>query len=148
MRITPEQIAAVEEQGWSVECISPLELRHSATASIATGLAAVMVVQVVTQGTQPAVAAALSPADELKLLHLQVQRLVQKAQADRNHDWRETFDAVFSDTVSCRIHELLRELDASLDYYSPDEGYDDDVLAFSRALDSHMSQLTADGKLD
>lgn len=152
MKLTQEQRTALENNGWSVIGDAPLHLFHATTASTASGLAATMVIDQLTK-PEPTV----SPLDELVLLHGRVDRNVQRAfefeKTNREFGnpkdgWRAAYGQVFSDQVSGRIWKLLDQLELRLEYCDPDMGYDDDVLAFSRALDSLMRRLREEGKLD
>jgi len=145
MTPTPEQVATLEEKGWTITARSPLHLLHAATASTATGLAAMLLVEHLTHTTVP-----LPPLQELQLLHLRTQALVAKGfkgDKEGNYVWSEIYDEVFSESCSRRVWALLDELSLSLDYYDPDMNYDDDVLAFTRAFDSLMSELAEKGML-
>ena len=44
-------------------------------------------------------------------------------------EWDEKYDMIFSEEVSRKFN---------LDYYDPDCGYEDDVMAFMNALDEYM----------
>lgn len=143
MTLTSEQVATLEEKGWTVTAESPLHLLHTATASIATGLAAMLLAEHLTSTPVP-----LSPLQELRLLHLRTEALAAKGlkgDKDGNYLWSEIYDEVFSESCSRRIWALLDELSLSLDYYDPDMDYDDDVLAFTRAFDSLMRELAEKG---
>lgn len=37
-------VASIEQLGWDVECTSPLEIRHHASGSYATGIAATIII--------------------------------------------------------------------------------------------------------
>lgn len=145
MKPTSEQQATLEELGWTVTAESPLHLLHRATNSTATGLGAMLVVEHLTR--EPV---RIEPMQELQLLHLRTQALAArglKGDKDGNDVWSDIYDEVFSESCSRRIWKLLDELDLRLEYYDPDMGYDDDVLAFTRALDTLMRELAEQGKL-
>lgn len=152
MKLTQEQRTALENNGWSIIGDAPLHLFHSATASAASGLAASMVIDQLLK-PEPTV----SPLDELVLLHGRVERNVQRAflcektnkeLGNPKEGWRIAYGKIFNDSVSGRIWKLLDQLGLRLEYCDPNMGYDDDVLAFSRAMDRLMRTLQEEGKLD
>ena len=69
--------------------------------------------------------------DEHKACLEQVDKLVDAAYG-QGMDWMKIYDVVFSDDISNKC---------DLDYYSPDMGYDDDVLAFQTALKEKVVEL-------
>ena len=53
-------------------------------------------------------------------------------------EWRKKYDMIFSEEVSRKF---------SLSYYDPDTSYEEDVMAFMRALDEHMREQEVISKL-
>ena len=47
--VTPELDKFLDRVGWTVECHSPLEIRHTASNSFASGRAAILVINSVLQ---------------------------------------------------------------------------------------------------
>jgi hypothetical protein len=144
MTITTEQIERLSDNGWTIVQMPGAAIRaiHMETGSIASGLAAEIVAD--SYATSP-----VSGKGELLVLHARVRALVDKALEQKDSRvWSETFDAVFSDNLSRRIRELLRQFDVDFEYYDPDMDYDDDVLAFWRAFDEHIQKLSAEGFFD
>jgi len=130
----------LESLGWTVECQSPFEIRHT-DGSFATGQAARMVL-LVERGDAEAEAAHLAghkmPHDvhELVTLIKRVHALRDAARTGGTDEhWRMCYGLVFNDNCSGRIYELVRALNFTFSPESPDMGYDDDVLAFVRAID-------------
>lgn len=60
---------------------------------------------------------------------------------DSSTVWKTAFDLVFTEQVSGAAHEALAELNAQLDYYSPDTSYEEDVCAFASALSDKIKEL-------
>ena len=69
--------------------------------------------------------------DEHRGCYEQVEKLTNAAY-NQGMDWCKIFDLVFSDEISKKC---------DLDYYNPDTGYDDDVLAFESALKEKVEEL-------
>lgn len=46
-------------------------------------------------------------------------------------EWDEKYDMIFSEEISRKV---------KFDYYDPDCGYDDDVLAFMQGFDEYMKK--------
>jgi hypothetical protein len=59
------------------------------------------------------------------------KRIYQRAKRIISSDlgWDEKYDMIFSEEISRKF---------SLNYYDPDTSYEEDVMAFMRALDEHM----------
>lgn len=55
---------------------------------------------------------------------------------DTDADWETKYDLVFSPDMSRRMSALYR-----LDYYDPDTSYEEDVLAFCRAVNEKADEL-------
>lgn len=75
---------------------------------------------------------------ELVRINQKVQRLV----SEEDVDWELKYDNVFSPTVSRRVFALMKQLGVNFDYYDPDTSYEEDVKAFSDALDSKVEELS------
>ncbi len=72
---------------------------------------------------------------ELWEIHRQMNRIIN----NNKLNWSEKYDLVFSKQISSRVFELI-----PLDYYDPDCGYDDDVLAFAGAFNKFMAKWEDD----
>lgn len=75
---------------------------------------------------------------ELVKINNKVQRLVN----EEDVDWELKYDSIFSPNVSRKVFALMKELNVSFDYYDPDTSYEEDVKAFSDALDSKVKELS------
>lgn len=129
-------IAAAEADGWILECESPLELRHSATGSFASGLAAQLVLE---QYANDCASCKTEREENWNaLLSLQHKANVLVSQ---NEDWSMTYDLIFSRDLSRQVFKLCSELGSSLDYCDPDTSYEEDVRAFVTAFNSKMAEL-------
>ena len=53
-------------------------------------------------------------------------------------DWETKYDLIFSNEISGAI----RQTNITFDWYDPDMGYDDDVIAYVEALEKKARQLT------
>ena len=86
---------------------------------------------------------------ELEELNDLVQSLVTAAYQDAKPStgdfndpvWERVYDAVFSDAVSIRVFSLFGKLNMSFDWYDPDTTYEEDVVAFARALKERVAEL-------
>ena len=139
--------ALLETAGWAVECLSPLELRHSESGSFASGLAASYVLAAVREEGTVASATPDPLASNPAQLAERVQ-LLRDWMRDANTDptdakWERTYKLVFSPYMSQTLGRLLGELGQTLDYYDPDGSYQDDVQAYARAWDEKVAQLKA-----
>lgn len=56
--------------------------------------------------------------------------------------WDAKYRVTFSDACSGRIHALLGHMQTSLQWYDPDADYEDDVMAFSNAVDVKLRELS------
>jgi hypothetical protein len=64
--------------------------------------------------------------NELKSIFQIMESIVNNTEID----WNEKYDQIFSNDISKKIFALFPEID----YYDPDSGYEDDILAFYRAV--------------
>jgi len=144
MTLTQEQTERLTDNGWTIIQMPGAAVRavHVETGSIASGLAAAIVADSYSATSGPT-----ATKGELLLLHARVRSVVDKALEQKDWQlWHDTYDQVFSDDCSIRIRTLLSELfDTGLEYYDPNEDYEDDVLAFRRALDEKIQQLSTEG---
>lgn len=155
----------LEDNDWTVECESPLEVRHS-EGSFATNYAAkVLLAELHSQYKEENnLASDVDENTQLKTFE-KLEKLVsimdgyieaaKQVEADnppfdsdedrlssKAYDvWKKTYNLVFSDEVSVKIRSHLDELGGELNYYS-DYGYNDDVLAFHNAVKGEMDSLT------
>jgi hypothetical protein len=155
---TAEVIAALESQGWTVECESPFEIRHDETGSFATHLAAQLVADTVlaelASELEEPPRATLAPAEAFaafQALVEQARKYVSAAQSLGHDDgtsseaseaWETAFELVFSDDIRGQATQLLERLgkpDFSWD--DPDASYEDDVQAYVTALETALRTL-------
>jgi len=61
---------------------------------------------------------------EKKKIHERAKRIVAS-----DLEWSNKYDMIFSEDISGLF---------SLDYYDPDTSYEEDIMAFMRALDDYM----------
>lgn len=139
----------LESLGWTVECQSPLEIRHF-EGSFATGFAAKVLVDYLKSeaaaeaNTLPDDLSA-APVTELRALFERVENLIKVAagRPETDYDrWKRCFELVFCDQCSTRIRALLNELNISFDWCDPDMSYDDDVQAYGSALMRLKDEIT------
>lgn len=136
MSLYTEAMLAAEADGWVVECVSPLELRHAESCSFASGLAAEMVLSQYGKGAPPD--NEKDPQSDRKkkwLTLLAIQQKIQHILAQPS-SWDEKYKQIFCPEVSRTVFSLCH-----LDYYDPDTTYEDDVLAFVSAFDSKIEEL-------
>lgn len=153
---TPEVISLLEANGWTVECESPFEIRHDESGSFATLLGAHAVVAELLAELEEDMSdplGSLTQAQafvELEQVAARVQRLTDVALAAGHEDgdsahaseaWESAYALVFSAEVSHRAYSLCDLLNCPLSYADPDASYEDDVLAFHRALSDHVRKL-------
>lgn len=74
--------------------------------------------------------------DELINLNEKVQRLITE-----DINWEIKYDLIFSENVSRKVFNLMKELNIRFDYYDPDTSYEEDSLAFSNALNEKVEEL-------
>lgn len=75
---------------------------------------------------------------ELVKINTKVQRLIN----EEDVDWELKYDTIFSPNISKKVFALMKELNINFDYYDPDTSYEEDVRAFSDALDSKIEELS------
>lgn len=134
--------------GWTLECESPFEIRHNASNSFASGMAAHLVVAHL-QADQPAAedpplcaSSALDRMNELRQLCDRVGTLIELTESSKAVDpWRTVFGLVFSPVIAGRVRELCRSLGLGFDYLDPDSSYEDDVRAFAAGLVEFKKEL-------
>lgn len=81
----------------------------------------------------------LSSADA----YAELQDLVHQvnAVAEAPGDWQDKYHAIFSVRLKHRIDQLLSYLSFRFEWDDPDAGYDDDALAYVRALNRRMPEI-------
>ena len=117
MSPTPQQRDAIlEAQGWTLECESPMELRHYPTGDFASGFAArTLLTELLnsnnsdTEITAQQRRATLPEFTELFDRIAFVSHLATSAAANPT-SWKIAFNTAFSDSCTGRIHILLASL--------------------------------------
>jgi hypothetical protein len=97
--------------------------------------------------TAPALTSKEACFAELLTLEKTMSELIETARSGRTeHDdpWEEAYDSIFCDEVFRRICAIFDEMGIHFDYYDPDMGYDDDVLAFYNAAKDKLEELKPD----
>ena len=129
----------LEDNGWTLECESPLEIRHT-DGSFATQQAAGIVVAELQAEARNA-SSASSPKGcegfaELTALADRLQSVVNiAAEQGTESAWAVAYSMVFSPRGSQRAYELMEELNLEFaGYYDPDTTYEADSRAFVEAL--------------
>lgn len=74
---------------------------------------------------------------ELVNINNKVQRLVNEEEVD----WEMKYDTIFSPNISRKVFALMKQLNVNFDYYDPDTSYEEDVRAFTDALDNKVEEL-------
>ena len=140
--MTPQQELLLQAEGWTVECVSPLELRHQ-DGSFATLQAALLVVaEVCSSGARQPF------APELEELETKVQwavQLVDSAKAltrdDSDEYWKNAYGLIFNEKGALAINCLLLKLGASTDWADPDGSYREDVCAYVSSVQEKLRML-------
>ena len=140
--------AFLESLGWTVECQSPLEIRHT-DGDFASGFAAKVLIdylksEAAAEDTTSTGFVSATPVTELFALFESIEKLVKVAAElpESDYDrWKRCFEFVFSDQYSTRIRALLDQLNISFDWYDPDMDYEDDVRAYANALVQLKSEI-------
>jgi hypothetical protein len=128
--------ALLEAAGWTIECLSPLELRHAETGSFATKLAANAVVESLRTIEEDERASSQTSLEE-KLAEgiSDILGWVQAAQATNTEKgWELVYRLIFSDNGARKIAALCTPLGIPLDYYDPNTSFQEDALAYAKAL--------------
>lgn len=60
---------------------------------------------------------------------------------DTSIPWKDKYNLIFSESISKRIFAIFKLMNLGFDYDDPDSDYEDDVLAFVRALESRLQEL-------
>ncbi|MNR71327.1 hypothetical protein D3C71_19420 [compost metagenome] len=129
----------LEDNGWTLECESPLEIRHT-DGSFATQQAARIVVAELQAEAREASRASGPKGSggfaELTALADRLQAVVDiAAKQDTEKAWAVAYSMVFSPRGSHRAYELMEELNLEFAaYYDPDTTYEADSRAFVEAL--------------
>ena len=146
-----EAILAIH--GWTIECEHPQELRHE-DGSFATGQAADLVIQSVTQSRyqkldifQRMAQSAGHLQDLSEMVDTWVTRVQMakptQSEADAEMQWQTLYDMVFTDAVNGQVHKLATTLGVSFTWDDPDGSYEDDVLAYNKALKAFVEGIAA-----
>jgi hypothetical protein len=141
--------AFLESLGWTVECQSPFEIRHT-DGSFATGQAATMALMVLKADAASdeeleSDRVSAKPVTDLLALIERVEKLQQVAAQlpESDYDrWKRCFELVFNEACSGRIRTLLDQLNLSFSYCDPDMDYEDDVRAYGDALSRLKDEIT------
>lgn len=127
--------------GWTLECESPFEIRHDASNSFASGMAAHLVLASLQEDPGPDAASeqsatsALESMTELCQLADRVEKLMKLTEASKATDpWKTVFGLVFSPVIMGRLRSLCGSLGLDFDYCDPDSDYEADVRAFAAGL--------------
>lgn len=164
MQITSELIKFIESQGWTMECESPLELRHEDGSFASQQAAQHLLTNLSTEfksqqenehqfSSNEVIFDYLDIMSELNYLKSQIDLFISNTSVVNNWEddsyincqakiqWEEVYRLVFNKNMNQRISFLLKELNSELQYYDPDTNYQEDVLAFSNALEEKMNLL-------
>lgn len=133
------QSEALDRAGWLISSLHPLALRHEQTDSLATGLAAVAVIESLKRVQDADPASRL--AESARMARAAIER-AESAPSDLDDPWSVAYDEIFSDQISARAYQALSDLGARLDYYDPDSSYEDDARAFADALLDKARELS------
>jgi hypothetical protein len=141
-----QQQALLEQHGWTVECLSPLEIRHT-DGSFATQQAAHYALEAITSATEAADAPSQKTQPFAQLHELAGVVLSLRAIGDTarklgdEEAWKTAFDLVFGDEGAGKVRALIKTLDVDLSWDDPDSSYEDDVEAYLRGVESLASRL-------
>jgi hypothetical protein len=157
----------LEDNQWTIECESPLEVRH-AEGSFATNYAAKVllnelhsqykdenVVEIETEEYETAQMKTFKKLEKVFNImdnYIQAAWQVEKDYPVKESDedrlsptaydvWKKTYNFVFDDEVSVKIRAYLTELDCKLNYYS-DYSYKEDLIAFYDNVKKEVDNLT------
>lgn len=159
----------LEQNGWIIECESPLEIRHN-EGSFATMYAAkVLLAELQSQykdengimiDKNTSRNNSKDTFIELKNLFNTMDEYIQSAYSQENSDrgtnvftedglsskayalWETTYSLVFNKNMSHKIKDCLNELNVALEYYDPDTSYKEDVLTYYNAVKIKVDTLT------
>lgn len=131
--------------GWSLVQQSPLELRHIESDSVASGIAALIVIDYLSnkKATEnlEQIDGGFDSLDNNAIMKLLKEGLSFVFTAERiatslgtPSGWNIAFIQVFSALGARRIRAGLNSLNISFDYSDPDSSYQDDVIAYANAL--------------
>lgn len=134
----------LEAEGWTLECESPLEIRHE-DGSFATGQAARAVIESLAHredtGSQ---AEALATLRRIYVESQAMRRRIQEATLAGKHMWKEweiLYGNVF-EQMAPQVKNALKQLAVSFpDYCDPDASYREDVEAWLSAFYSLQEPL-------
>lgn len=136
-----DDTSLLKRSGWTLECLSPLEIRHLETGSFASKLAAECVLAQLRKDFE-AEDVVPSSIQELRQLFREVKSLTNRAcEAKKVETWKHVYSLIFSKTLSQRIGILLEKEGSPLSYYDPDEDYEDDVMAYANAISEKAAVL-------
>lgn len=148
--MNPKNELLLATAGWTLECQSPLELRHE-DGSFATGQAALLVVADVCQDDASQVcvqesaqlAAFVELADKVQWLTQTMESAQALTRGEDETYWKEAFSLIFSERGSIRINALLDTLGVSTDWADPDSSYEADVRAYVSGMQEKLLALQA-----
>lgn len=135
--MTQDDENLLEREGWVVECQSPFEIRHTESGSFASGLAAQLVLQAVRAEQAPALNTATVTVlvEQFDKAVSALTAVCEQARAQGDEEaWKLAYAVVFSDQGSGRVRAVLDALNIGFDYYDPDTSYEEDVMAYVKAL--------------
>lgn len=158
----------LEDNGWVIECESPLEVRHSEGSFATLYAAKVLLGELHEQYKEEKEVSAASEEyshqnnyTELKKLFSSMESYVNAAWAQEAKDaniginlgedglssesyalWETAYSLIFNKNLSHKIRDIFNELNINFEYYDPDTSYKEDVLAYYNAVKHEVETLT------
>ncbi len=128
--------------GWTIECESPLEIRHT-DGSFATLQAADYLILGLKQDYN---------FEQPKTQNISIKDLIAHSEnlinvvnianlEDTYQSWDIAYNLIFSVNGKQKIDQMLDTLNLELDYYDPDTSYKEDVLAYTNALTKFIQSM-------
>lgn len=156
MNLSPDDNKMLEDAGWTVTCLSPLEISHT-DGSLATGSAASYALDGILGDLKAEALLAAersNPRTQVQVMQ-EFMDLSKKladygAVADQEvakgtpaeTAWRTAYRLIFSDEGCSRIGHLLRTLNVDyVEWDDPDASFEDDCRAFLQGLAAKREEL-------
>lgn len=147
-----KEIKILEENGWIIECEHPLEIYHEESNSKATNMAAKVIIKDILENdisnlTENEISNLTENEIKFELININtyIQMILPK-EIVSDEEWKNIYDTIFSSKISQKVFKYTEKLNNKLDWYDPDSSYEEDVLAFTNAVNYYIKDMLKENK--